>query len=254
MTIDGFHERFAQAFIGYETAKADSFWKTIASLADRMHVEMSGFDKLPEGRALLVMNHAFGWDAVLPVALIKRATKRRVWVLGEHMWWKVPFVRQLAVETGAVDGTQDNVDALLEEDELVLVLPGGLREAMKPRELRYRLMWGDRYGFARAALRNGAPIVPLAGIGADEMFEVIGDAYARGRKWLHRDFPLPRLGFGSPFFHRPQLHYAIGNPIVSRCFSEEDPDVAAHRLCLEARGALEQLIDQGLAARVGLSA
>jgi len=52
----------------------------------------------------------------------------------------------------------------LSHDQLVLVMPGGVREALKPRELRYRLLWGHRYGFVRAALRNQTPIVPVASV------------------------------------------------------------------------------------------
>ena len=51
-------------------------------------------------------------------------------------------------------------------------------EALKPRELRYRLLWGHRYGFIRAAIRNRTPISPLAAIGSDELFDFVGDAYA----------------------------------------------------------------------------
>ncbi len=64
------------------------------------------------------------------------------------------------------------------------MLPGGLREAVKPSALRYRLLWGDRVGFVRAAIRNQAPVVPLATLGGDEIFDFVGDAYARGRRWL----------------------------------------------------------------------
>lgn len=59
--------------------------------------------------------------------------------------------------------------------ELVLVLPGGLCEAVKPHELRYRLLWGHRYGFVRAALRHGAPLVPVASLGADDIIHLVGD-------------------------------------------------------------------------------
>ena len=69
-----------------------------------------------------------------------------MWGLGEHAWWKVPFLRRLAAAVGTVDGNPGNVNRLLSADEVVLVLPGGLREAVKPRELRYRLLWGKRYG------------------------------------------------------------------------------------------------------------
>ena len=126
-------------------------------MAKRLHVEVIGIERLPPGRALLVANHAFGWDILFAMSAIRAKTGRPVWALGEHVWWKVPGARWIAAELGTVDGTPENVDALLSRDEIVLVLPGGIREALKPRELRYRLLWGHRYGFVRAAIRNHAP-------------------------------------------------------------------------------------------------
>src|SRR4030095_7825793 len=93
---------------------------------------------------------------------------------------------------GTVEGSHETADLLLSNDELVLLLPGGLREAVKPRELRYRLLWGQRYGFVRAAIRNQAPIVPIASFGADELFDFCGNASRRGERLLRRTgFPIP---------------------------------------------------------------
>lgn len=250
--LDGFDRRSAEAFVGYDPVAADRFWSFVDAASRRMKVEVHGIERLPKGRAVLVMNHAFGWDAMLPMAAIRKATGRRVWALGEHLWWKIPFLRKLAAAVGTVDGTPANVDALLRSEDLVLVMPGGLREAMKPRELRYRLLWGRRYGFVRAAVRNGAPLVPIAGIGADELFDLVGDAYARGRRFLGIDFPIPRPAWGLPLLHPHQLSYFIGEPISSRPMPGESEDETIARIRREVRGALEELIDDALAARVGI--
>ena len=77
-------------------------------LAERLGVEVTGLDRLPPGLALIVANHAFGfWDLALAVARIRVATGRRVYALGEHLWWKVPLVRRLARANGIVDGTPE---------------------------------------------------------------------------------------------------------------------------------------------------
>ncbi|MFO0615424.1 MAG: lysophospholipid acyltransferase family protein [Polyangiaceae bacterium] len=250
--IDGFDIELSDAYKGYSPRVAGPFWRSIDRVSERLHVELAHPDRIGAGAALLVMNHAFGWDAMLPMAAIQRATGRQVWALGEHLWWKVPFLRTLAARVGAVDGTAANVDRLLQNGELVLVLPGGLREAMKPRELRYRLLWGRRYGFVRAALRNQARLVPLAGIGADEVFDLVGDAYGRGRRWLKRDFPIPRPEWGLPIPHFPRLRYIVGDPIEATLMPDETEEHAARRLRREARGALEELIDDALAERAGV--
>jgi 1-acyl-sn-glycerol-3-phosphate acyltransferase len=247
--VDGFDPATTRAFSGYDDAVAERFWQLVARASDRLHVEIDGLARVPAGRALFVMNHAFGWDAMLPIAAIRRATGRRVWALGEHLWWRLPFVRRLAAAAGTVDGTPENVDALLAADELVLVLPGGLREAVKPASLRYRLQWGARHGFVRAALRANAPLVPLAGVGADELFDFEGDAFERGRRWLGIDLPLPRPRYGLPIPHFRRWKYMIGEPIPATPLPGETAENTARRLRREVRGALEELIDDELARR-----
>jgi len=249
VSIDGFEQAFATAYGGYSASSAEKFWGRVNTASRWLGVEIKGTENVPKGRVVLVMNHAFGWDAMIPMAAIHRAHGRQVWALGEHLWWRVPFLRRAAAAVGTVDGTPDNVDALLQKDQAVLVLPGGLRESMKPRDLRYRLLWGHRFGFVRAALRNHAPLVPIAGIGADEVFDLVGDAFARGRRWLGRDFPIPRPKWGIPILHFPHLKYVIGEPIEARTGPDESEDHALRRIRREVRGALEELIDEELASR-----
>jgi 1-acyl-sn-glycerol-3-phosphate acyltransferase len=226
---------------------------SIDALGRRLGVEVVGIDRLPNGRALLVANHAFGfWDLAFAVARIRAETGRTLYSLGEHLWWRVPLLRRLAKEAGVVDGTPANADAILRADQLLLVLPGGLREALKPRELRYRLLWGRRYGFVRAALRNEAPIVPLACFGADEIFDLVGDPFHRSRK-LRLSIPLPRPLPLLPIPHRAHLKFVVGEPIAVRGRGPADDLQAVRSLRRETEGALHELIEEELASRVGFA-
>ena len=253
MKLDGFDAREEEAFVGYSAATAARFYAFAGWLSGLLHVEVEGIERLPAGRAVVVANHAFGFDVALPMAAVHAATGRTVWALGEHAWWRFPFLRRLAARVGVVDGTQDNADRLLAADQLVLVLPGGLREAMKPRELRYRLLWGRRFGFVRAAIRNGAPLVPLAAIGSDEEFELVGDAFARGRRWTGiRGLPIPRPSL-APLLHPARLRYVFGEPIPARARPEDAADAqVVRRVRREVEGELQELIDVELARRAGI--
>jgi 1-acyl-sn-glycerol-3-phosphate acyltransferase len=166
----------------------------------------------------------------------------------------MPGLRRLAAAAGTVDGTQANADRLLTSDELVLVLPGGLREALKPRELRYRLLWGSRYGFVRAALRNQAPLVPIASLGADDVFDLVGNAFERGHK-LHLPFPLPRPAHLRPIPHLPSIRYVIGEPIPVPASpavdAAEEDETTLRRLRREVEGALHEMFEERLARQVG---
>lgn len=246
MAFDGFVPSEKDAFVGYSATFAERFYGALDLVGRKLRVEVQGMERLPEGPAVLVANHAFGfWDLGFVVARVRAATGRTVWGIGEHLWWRVPVVRRLASAIGIVDGTPENVDALLAAGELVLVLPGGLRESLKPRELRYRLLWGRRYGFVRAAMRRGAPLVPLACIGGDELFDLVGDAFARGRR-LHLPVPLPRPAH----LHVARLKFVLGEPIPAPASSD---DRAARRLRREVEGALHEMIEEELARRAGFA-
>jgi 1-acyl-sn-glycerol-3-phosphate acyltransferase len=253
MTIDGFADQDKEAFVGFSPSDAERLYALINTVSRLLHVEFAGLSNLPKGRTLLVANHAFGWDMAFPMAEIRRQTDRTVWALGEHLWWKVPVLRRLVASMGVVDGTPANIDQLLTAEQLVVVLPGGLRESLKPRELRYRLLWGHRYGFVRAAIRNRTPVCPLAAIGSDELFDLVGDAYARGKRWLGRfAVPIPLPARLLPIPHRVHLRYVVGDPIELPAAPAEANDPEVLRRCRHLiEGALQELIDTELARRLG---
>jgi 1-acyl-sn-glycerol-3-phosphate acyltransferase len=254
MTIDGFSLDQTLPFHGFSGVAADRFYGKVERLMKLLRIQVDCVDKLPEGRALIVANHTFGWDVVFPMCTAYRATGHPVWALGEHLWWRVPILRRIAARVGTVDGTPENVDLLLSNDQKVIVLPGGIREATKPRELRYRLMWGHRYGFVRAAIRNQAPIVPLAAIGADDFFDFIGNPYARGRKWAASlGIPIPLPARFLPIPHVVPMRFVFGDPIpVPDDPAIADDEVAVRRLRHEVEGAIHELLEIELARRVGV--
>lgn len=237
-----------------ESKRVRRLYATIETISTLLHVEVEGIERIPEGRALLVANHAFGWDVMFVMSRVFRERGRRLWVLGEHVFWKIPWLRQLARDLGTVDGSQQNLDRLLERDQWVLVLPGGLREAVKPSALRYRLLWGHRYGFVRAAIRHQTPLVPLASVGTDQLFDFVGDAYARGERWFGpRGIPIPLPATLLPLPRRVQLRFVIGDPLPPTVGPERASDeVAVRRFRHEVAGALHELIDVELARRAGI--
>jgi 1-acyl-sn-glycerol-3-phosphate acyltransferase len=251
--LDGFDARQAEPFAGFDANVAERFYDKVAALARRLRVEVEGVEHVPPGRALIVANHAFGFDVAFAMEAVWREQRRTVWSLGEHAWWVFPFLRRLAAGVGVVDGTRDNVDTLLKAEQLVLVMPGGLREAMKPHVLSYRLLWGHRYGFVRAAIANRTPIVPLACVGADDVFDLVGDAFERGRRWTGMRFPIPRPSWGLPIPHRVALRYVFGEPVMPLEHACSDDETSVKRLRHEVEGALQELLDEELARRAGVS-
>jgi 1-acyl-sn-glycerol-3-phosphate acyltransferase len=225
------HERDVVAAFSVPAGKL--FAKIADGVGRRAGVELRGIDRLPDGGALLIANDAFGiWDVVFVTARLRQTTDRPVFVLGAHRSATLPVLRGFAQALGAIDGTPENADAVLRARELLLVLPGGLH--------RY-------YGFVQAALRNQAPLVPLACLGGDELFDLVGDPFSRG-VWGAR-LPLPRALDFLPLPHRAHKRFAIGDPIVVRGRQDESDPRFLRSMRREVEGALRDLIEEDLAGR-----
>ena len=221
---------------------------------------IQGLEHIPaEGGALFVTNHGhFGMDLPVLLSLVLDATGRPVRSLGDRLVFAAPFFRELAHKMGAIEGQPEAAVELLRDDQLVLVYPGGAKEALGNPEDAYRLQWEKSRGFIRTALRAGKPILPLAGIGNEEMYlqlvsqervretgvgrfisKLIGDKYV---------FPL-YIGLG-PIPFPTDLHYIVGEPIHMpygpEAANDEEIVRALHR---EVTDATQSLIDQGLRDR-----
>jgi 1-acyl-sn-glycerol-3-phosphate acyltransferase len=136
--------------------------------------EVEGIENVPaEGGALLVSNHA---GALPPdAAMIAKAIKeehphpRPVNLTMEHFFRGYPGFSMLLPKIGGVPAHPANVHRLLfDERQLVLVFPEGRKGTEKLYKDRYRLRRFGRGGFAEAAMRARAPIVPVAVVGAEE--------------------------------------------------------------------------------------
>jgi 1-acyl-sn-glycerol-3-phosphate acyltransferase len=137
-------------------------------------VEAEGLENVPStGGALLVSNHAGALPPDAP--MIAKAIKeehpnpRPVHLTVEHFFKGYPGFAMLLPKIGAVPAHPANVHRLLhDEGALVQVMPEGAKGTEKLYRDRYRLQRFGRGGFVEAAMRAGAPIVPIAMVGAEE--------------------------------------------------------------------------------------
>lgn len=77
---------------------------------------------------------------------------------------------------GAVPVSGFNIFRLLKQGEAVLLFPGGVREAFKRKNERYKLFWPSKPEFVRMAIKHDAIIVPFAAVGAEDSIDVVADA------------------------------------------------------------------------------
>jgi 1-acyl-sn-glycerol-3-phosphate acyltransferase len=162
-------------------------------------IEWRGLENVPaNGAALLVANHA---GAVPVDALVvkfgilnEHPAKRHLRLLAADLAFRMPFVGPIARKMGNTLATQEDALRLLQKGELVGVFPEGYKGVGKGWKERYRLQRFGRGGFIELALKAGVPMIPVAIVGSEEIYPMIGNAKLLARLGGFPYFPI------TPFF------------------------------------------------------
>jgi 1-acyl-sn-glycerol-3-phosphate acyltransferase len=141
-------------------------------------VEVRGLEHVPdEGPALVVGNHAgtLPLDAMMVALALhdEHPAHRSLRVLAADLAFTLPVVAPLARKSGNTLASSEDAERLVEAGELVGVFPEGYKGLGKPYRDRYRLQRFGRGGFVEVALRTGAPIVPVAVVGSEEIYPMV---------------------------------------------------------------------------------
>jgi 1-acyl-sn-glycerol-3-phosphate acyltransferase len=179
----GFDEDFTELVEPFFGFLYDRWWR----------VKVSGVHNVPShGGAMLAANHAgiLPWDAtMISVALLREhPLPRQPRFLVLNWAFDLPWVSVFMRKVGGVVASPYNALRLLEREQLVAVFPEGVKGAGKSYSERYRVQRFGRGGFVEIALRAGAPIVPVAVVGSEEIYPKLADVP-----------PLARV-LGAPFF------------------------------------------------------
>jgi 1-acyl-sn-glycerol-3-phosphate acyltransferase len=150
-----------------------------------------------EGPALLVGNHSgtVPIDAVvMRFGLLEHhPAHRHVRLLAADLAFRMPVVGTTARKIGATLACDEDATRLLASGELVGVFPEGYKGVGKGYRNRYRLQRFGRGGFVEIALRTGAPIVPVAIVGSEEIYPMIANAKLLARIGGFPYFPITPL-------------------------------------------------------------
>ncbi len=149
-------------------------------------VEMRGLENVPDdGSALVVGNHSgtLPLDALMTSLglLDHHPAHRHLRLLVADLVFATPFLAPLARKAGNTLACNEDAERLLAAGELVGVFPEGFKGIGKPFSERYKLQRFGRGGFVSAALRAGAPIVPVSIVGAEEIYPMIGNVKSLAR-------------------------------------------------------------------------
>ncbi|MEU6403740.1 lysophospholipid acyltransferase family protein [Streptomyces sp. NPDC046985] len=158
-------------------------------------VEVKGVDNIPkEGGALIVANHSgtLPLDGLMMQVAVhdQHAAGRHLRLLAADLVFALPVVNELARKLGHTLACAEDAERLLEQGELVGVMPEGFKGIGKPFNERYKLQRFGRGGFVSTALRQGAPIIPCSIVGAEEIYPMIGNSRTLARLLGFPYFPL----------------------------------------------------------------
>jgi 1-acyl-sn-glycerol-3-phosphate acyltransferase len=184
-------------------------------------VTCEGVRNVPaRGRALLVANHGgvvpYDGAMIRTAILVEHPHPRHARMLVVNWAFAMPFGAMFMSRTGNVLAHPDNAGQLLKRGELVGVFPEGVKGAAKLYRDRYRLRLFGRGGFVNVALKTGAPIIPVAVVGGDDVHPVIHDS-----RLLARALGLPAFPVTTALPLPSKWHIAFGKPISTAGFGPE---------------------------------
>jgi len=242
----GYDPRYGRGFLLF-LALVYRYW---------LRVETHGIERVPEGRVLLIGNHAgntFAYDgAMLGTAMFLEANPPRVVRgMGEYYLPKIPWFNVFMHRMGSVVGTPWNCAQLLEQGEAIMVFPEGERGFVKPYRKRYQL---QRFGlgFLRLALETETPIVPVGIVGAEEQSPGLANVRWLGRLIGSPAFPItptfPWLGLGG-FIPLPvKFRIRFGEALRFEGDANDD-DATIEKKVEMVKDSIRSLIRDGLAER-----
>ncbi|MFD7554743.1 lysophospholipid acyltransferase family protein [Streptomyces sp. NPDC059835] len=223
--------------------------RTLDWLVDEyFRLDVLGLENVPaRGPAVLVANHSGAWglDAFVLMKVLTRSLRRPLHIPAAPLTFRVPVLGSYARKKGAfpIDPTLGLEH--LNAGELVGVFPEGIAGLEKPLHERYRLRPFSP-GFAVTSVRSGAPVVPVAIVGAEEAYPKLGEIPALARLFDLPYFPL------TPAFPLPaKWLITIGEPIEppARPSSLAERSAAARSLCAEAQAAVQGMLDHEVGRR-----
>lgn len=224
-------------------------------------VRTVGVENVPrEGDgALVVANHAgtLPFDAIMTQVALhdEHPDHRHLRELAADLALRLPVIGPLTRKTGGTLAHDADAEALLRRDEVVGVWPEGFKGVGKRFRDRYKLQRFGRGGFVQVALRTGRPIVPVAVVGSEEIFPMIGNVKVLARLFGLPYFPVtwtfPWLGPLGMVPLPSKWLIQFGEPIDTSGYGPEagDDPMLVFELTDRVRDTIQQMLYRNLMGR-----
>ena len=222
----------------------DSFWDgfriSLAAITEAQgkiwhNIEFKGIEHLPKkGGALLVGYHgALPLDAYYFLAhcVLER---RKLKLVVDKFLYNAPGLRLLMKVLNLTPGTINGCVSALNDGEMLMIYPGGLRESLLSDE-NYELIWNARQGFSRVALEADVPIIPFFTENIREAARSVKFS-ARLASWLYEKTRLPIIPIIGIFPVELKMH--LGRPL--NFDDEEEPKVVADLVTKRVQQLIEK--------------
>jgi 1-acyl-sn-glycerol-3-phosphate acyltransferase len=240
----------------------ESRFRPIAEFFYRRYfrVKTEGIANVPaDGRAIVVANHS----GTLPLdgAMLRTAFRlehpsaRELRWLAEDFLFYLPFAGVFMNRVGAVRACQENAERLLSKESVVAVFPEGVQGIRKLYRERYQLQRFGRGGYIRLALRQRAPIVPCAIVGAEEthplLYRVEYLASVFGLPYIPVTPTFPLLGPLGLVPAPSRWRIQFGEPISLQNYGPEaaEDHVLVGQLSERVRTTIQSMLDNGVRQR-----
>ena len=117
--------------------------------------EIKGLENIPDsGPAILIAYHsAMPLDAAFILSAILFEKDRRVVTIVQRNNAKIPGYKTFSEVTEQLSGTVESCAEIVDRGELMLIYPGGIKEAGVSDE-NYEIVWPERAGFGKVALAS----------------------------------------------------------------------------------------------------
>jgi 1-acyl-sn-glycerol-3-phosphate acyltransferase len=229
---------------GFDQELTDAVFQPLLRVLyqDWFRTEVYGVEHLPtDGGGLVVGNHSgtLALDALMLSVAIRDRTPggRHLRLLGADLVFRVPFLSELARKSGATVACNPDAERLMSTGQLVGVFPEGFKGIGKRFADRYKLQRFGRGGFVSAALRTGTPIVPVAIVGAEEIYPIIADVK-----------PLARL-LGLPYFPVTPTFPWLGPIPTAHLTEHADDPMVVYNLADQVRETIQATLLETLEKR-----